>query len=273
MPRSATAWAARSNCASARASSAEIADVIVDGDGSFTSSTGGGSFSSKCRAVADGATSIMRSLKGGEAADGASGQTRRKSLGNLMGMGRRRSGANELGLRRRAMPVQAGMADDRREVGSTLGDDRLDTMIQQLWRYHRLIAPAQLSKRKFWWDMATIAFVMWNCFLVPIELCFRTASEDLAMTAGGRGVKVFDSLIDVFFFFDICINFRTTCAATLARVRRAPHPASAFPEPHTLPRPHAGWCRLGVRRRRRSSPWHRAARVPAATSTTTASSL
>jgi hypothetical protein len=133
------------------------------------------------------------------------------------------------GVRRRAMPAQGGEADDRRRTDS-VSDDLLDVMISGLWKHHRLIAPSQVYPPKFYWDMVVIVAVMWNCFVVPAELCFRRAALDIETTESGRGFKTFDSVIDLFFFADIVLNFRTTCALPAARQHPSPLPHATATE-------------------------------------------
>ena len=135
---------------------------------------------------------------------------------NVNARGRQRRKSMVEGFRRRAMPAQGGVADERRNTEGGVSDDVLDVMIAGLWKHHRLIAPSQVSTPKFYWDMVVIVAVMWNCFVVPAELCFRRAALNIETTEAGRQFKTFDAIIDIFFFVDIVLNFRTTCATPRA---------------------------------------------------------
>jgi hypothetical protein len=57
------------------------------------------------------------------------------------------------------------------------------------------------SPSKKYWDLFIVLLVLWNCGMVPMELAF----EDYIPPA----FDPINSVIDVFFFFDICANFRT----------------------------------------------------------------
>ena len=107
------------------------------------------------------------------------------------------------------MPTQGATADDRRQVGESV-DDRLGVMVAQLWKYHYLLPPSTMSPRKMRWDMVVIVLVMINCFVIPVELCFRTFQDLVESTDGGSIFKGVDLAIDFLFALDIAINFRTT---------------------------------------------------------------
>ena len=107
------------------------------------------------------------------------------------------------------MPAQGGQFQDRMLQDEAPNDDALDVMISQLWKYHRLLPPSSISKAKFWWDMFVIVLVLLNCFLIPMELVFRSYQEWLE-TPPGQRFKIFDFSIDFCFAVDIVLNFRTT---------------------------------------------------------------
>ena len=109
------------------------------------------------------------------------------------------------------MPVQGGQASRRREVHGNLEpeDDTLAVIVSGLWKNHRLLPPSSMSPNKVVWDMFVIVLVLINCYMTPLELCFRSFQEYVE-TPGGIAFRVADHIIDFFFFVDIVINFRTT---------------------------------------------------------------
>ena len=117
----------------------------------------------------------------------------------------------QMASRRRAMPVQGGQASRRREVHGNLEpeDDTLAVIVSGLWKNHRLLPPSSMSPNKVVWDMFVIVLVLINCYMTPLELCFRSFQEYVE-TPGGIAFRVADHIIDFFFFVDIVINFRTT---------------------------------------------------------------
>lgn len=92
--------------------------------------------------------------------------------------------------KRRAIP-KAGL-----DEADEFHDDRLEQIFKRLWRHHRLIAPASFSPRKFAWDMAVVVFVMFNCIIVPVELCFSRADWLLDGTEEGRILSGCDQVGD-----------------------------------------------------------------------------
>ena len=88
-------------------------------------------------------------------------------------------------------------------------DDTLLMILSGLWKNHRLLPPSSLSPRKFAWDIVVVILVLINCYMTPVELCFRTFQEYVE-TPGGVVFRVIDHIIDFLFFVDIMINFRTT---------------------------------------------------------------
>lgn len=57
--------------------------------------------------------------------------------------------------------------------------------------------------RKIQWDILVIILSVWNSILIPFEFAFEET------VAASMGLTVFDYIVDVFFAFDILINFRT----------------------------------------------------------------
>ena len=51
------------------------------------------------------------------------------------------------------------------------------------------------------WDWALIVFVLYSAVSVPMEVCFRYEKH--------ISISMFDRFVDVFFFCDLLINFRT----------------------------------------------------------------
>lgn len=49
-----------------------------------------------------------------------------------------------------------------------------------------------------------MGLAIWNCFIIPIEVSFRPDSFD------NVGFTIIDAFIDLMFFLDILINFRTS---------------------------------------------------------------
>ena len=107
------------------------------------------------------------------------------------------------------MPSQGGGSSQRHIQSGAPTDDALQVMVDGLWKYHRLLPPSSISRRKFWWDMFVIVLVLLNCFMIPMELAFRSY-QDWQETLAGQHFKVFDFSVDFLFAVDIVLNFRTT---------------------------------------------------------------
>ena len=93
-------------------------------------------------------------------------------------------------------------------------DHDAEAMItRDLWRNHRLIAPASSSKK--WWDAALHLLMMYGCFYTPMQAAFRIhhAPAHLAL----------DYFFDLLFWLDIVVTFRT--------VRRSHAPLTPSPVP------------------------------------------
>lgn len=54
------------------------------------------------------------------------------------------------------------------------------------------------------WDLLIIILALYNCISIPYEVCYGSAFTESV------GLDVFEYSIDVLFFVDILINFRTT---------------------------------------------------------------
>lgn len=68
----------------------------------------------------------------------------------------------------------------------------------------RLPAIRYSDKFKVYWDGLIIALALYNCFSVPIKVAFQPD------TMQNIEVFVIDLLIDISFFLDIVVGFRTT---------------------------------------------------------------
>ena len=85
------------------------------------------------------------------------------------------------------------------------GDDAEDIdaqIFKNLWKHHRLLRRRRPSSR---WDLVMILFVLYNSWYIPMELSFAYLTEN--KSAGHCAV---DYAIDLCFFFDVVVNFRTT---------------------------------------------------------------
>ena len=60
------------------------------------------------------------------------------------------------------------------------------------------------SKQKMKWDLFVMLCACWNCFQIPINVAFPGSVIDNIFT------DIMNSFIDIFFFIDIIVNFRTT---------------------------------------------------------------
>jgi len=60
------------------------------------------------------------------------------------------------------------------------------------------------QKAKMRWDLLIIVLALYNCLSIPYEVCYGSSFTDSV------GLDVFEYCIDVLFFLDIVINFRTT---------------------------------------------------------------
>lgn len=154
----------------------------------------------------------------------AARQTRRRSFGQALGdaLSPHVGGPN---VRRRAMPAQGGASDERRRElteAPSLEDDSLMVIISQLWRYHRLIPPSSFAPRKLAWDMLVVVLVLYNCFVIPVELCFQTFQDLVKSTSGGQAFQGFEWVVDACFAVDIVLNFRTTHFDSDGEVCEAP---------------------------------------------------
>jgi Ion transport protein len=58
------------------------------------------------------------------------------------------------------------------------------------------------NKYKLMWDSLIILFAIWNCYYVPFEIAFEP--DEIP------GIIIFNSVIDLFFYIDIAICFRTS---------------------------------------------------------------
>ena len=54
------------------------------------------------------------------------------------------------------------------------------------------------------WDIMIILMAIFHCFSIPYALAFESPWEELV------GIVVLDNFIEVIFFFDIVMEFRTT---------------------------------------------------------------
>lgn len=62
----------------------------------------------------------------------------------------------------------------------------------------------QSDQAKVNWDGLIIALALYNCFSVPVKVAFNPGTLD------NVGYRIFDILIDLCFFIDILVGFRTT---------------------------------------------------------------
>ena len=62
------------------------------------------------------------------------------------------------------------------------------------------------SKFKTYWDLFIILLVIYNCLTIPLAVAF----PKMEFLESNMGIKVFENAIDVLFFADILINFRTS---------------------------------------------------------------
>jgi potassium voltage-gated channel Eag-related subfamily H protein 4 len=60
------------------------------------------------------------------------------------------------------------------------------------------------SSLRLWWDIVVILLAIYNSFTIPLSLAFNP--PDLSST----GILCLDTFVDLAFFVDIIINFRTT---------------------------------------------------------------
>lgn len=59
------------------------------------------------------------------------------------------------------------------------------------------------ESKKIRWDLLIMILSLFNCFTIPIEVAFETPFMK------SPAVQVFNYIIDIIFFMDICIAFRT----------------------------------------------------------------
>lgn len=64
------------------------------------------------------------------------------------------------------------------------------------------------SKFRLKWDIYIIVMALYNSITIPLNLAFNTSQLD------SIGVTIFESFIDLSFFIDIMLNFRTTYTST-----------------------------------------------------------
>ena len=96
---------------------------------------------------------------------------------------------------------------------------------RHLWRNHRLLPPSSASKRR--WDIMILLFVFYSSVVYPMTPAFRLTPDGAQARARFRNTRrarnsaqfsadarharqaVFEALMDVCFWLDIAINFRT----------------------------------------------------------------
>lgn len=59
------------------------------------------------------------------------------------------------------------------------------------------------ERKKIRWDLLIMLFSLFNCFTIPIEVAFELPFMK------SPTIQVFNYIIDIIFFMDICIAFRT----------------------------------------------------------------
>jgi len=64
------------------------------------------------------------------------------------------------------------------------------------------------SNTRLWWDFSIILFALYNAITIPLSLAFTEMNFDKV------GLMIFDSFVDLIFFVDILITFRTTYIST-----------------------------------------------------------
>lgn len=60
------------------------------------------------------------------------------------------------------------------------------------------------SKMRTRWDILIILLSFWVTIMLPVQIAFEPAELN------GSGNSVINRIIDLMFFFDIIVNFRTT---------------------------------------------------------------
>ena len=63
----------------------------------------------------------------------------------------------------------------------------------------------QDGKFKSRWDIFVILLAVWNCFVIPLIVGFDSMNLDDILA-----LQIIDDSIDIIFFLDILVNFRTT---------------------------------------------------------------
>ena len=75
---------------------------------------------------------------------------------------------------------------------------------RHLWQDHRLLPPLSLNRDR--WARLLKAFMTYTCFIIPMRIAFGSTRD---APLDNNGLKIFEIIIDVCFWIDILLNFRT----------------------------------------------------------------
>ena len=87
-------------------------------------------------------------------------------------------------------------------------DERGDIQYQEVVRHQeqqsQLLMIRMNDQRKVYWEIIIIFFALYNCLETPIEIAFEPE------WAKGNKFFIFQNIVNLFFFFDMIVAFRTT---------------------------------------------------------------
>ena len=78
---------------------------------------------------------------------------------------------------------------------------------RNLWKHQRMVPPG--SKLRQRWDVLMLAFVLYDCVIIPVQLGWTTDGSPFIVENAGWTYSM-DSLIYLLCALDILVSFRTT---------------------------------------------------------------
>ena len=84
------------------------------------------------------------------------------------------------------------------------GDWKYQETVREEAQNSHLLMIRMNDERKVYWECIIILFALYNCLETPIEIAFEPE------WAKGNTFFVFQNLVNIFFFLDMIVAFRTT---------------------------------------------------------------